>query len=273
MQRREQVGMHHSVLSYGALSQKFLIHQAWLIFFNEEVHQRRLQDTREWRRTIRSEFLDYHQRNLQRHHRDPSVEQQKIGRIYQMPKSSRQSSKNIHLNITRAMAIRKAVNPKCGMFLTFTFNCKCVEIVELIGASANPADYPGLCCRASTMKFKQLLQLLNGPNGLLGSVKAYVWSLEYQKRGNKHYHLVLMNDPNDHSDPNTSEYVDQYITTQIHRPEPGDPNQTPSSTTIIWSPVSTSTIARIMRMLRAELASRMDGVASASRSSTAGTPL
>jgi len=226
MQRREPVGTHHPILSYGALTQKYLIRQAWLDMFNKEEHQRRLQDTREWRRTIRTEFLQYHERNLQRNHRDdPSAEQLKIGRINQMPSTDRQSSKNIHLNITRAMAIRKAVNPKCGMFVTFTFNCKCVEIVELIGTSANPADYPDLCCRAASVKFRDMLKLLSGPNGLLGPVKAWVWSLEYQKRGNKHWHLVLMNDPNDHVDPNTAEYVDQYITARIpDRPEPGDPN-------------------------------------------------
>ena len=225
-QRREQVGKHHPILSYGALTQKYLIYQAWHIFFNEEEYQRRVQNTPEWRRTIRSEFLKYHERNLHRSHSEnPSVDKEKIGRIYQMPKTSRQSSKNINLNITRAMAIRKAVNPKCGMFVTFTFNCKCVEIVELIGASANPADYPDLCCRAASVKFRQMLKLLTGPNGLLGPVKAYVWSLEYQKRGNKHWHLVLMNDPDDPVDPNTSEYVDHYISAQIpDRPEQGDPD-------------------------------------------------
>jgi len=189
LQRRDVVGTHHPLLSYGPLTQKYVIRQAWLTEFNVEEHQRRLQNTSEWRRTIRSEFLEYHQRNLQRSRRDdPSAERLKIGRVYQMPKTIRQSPGNIHLNITRAMAIRKAVNPKCGMFVTLTFNCKCVEIVELIGTTANPADYPDLCCRAASAKFKQMLQRVNGPNGLLGPVKAYIWSLEYQKRGNKHWY-------------------------------------------------------------------------------------
>jgi hypothetical protein len=226
MQRRQPVGRHHPVLSYGKLSQKLLIRQAWLVFFNEEEHQRRLQNTPQFRRTLKDDFLAYHQRNLQRRNEgDPNVELQSIGRIYQMPRTTRQSSKNVHLNITRAMAIRKAVNPKCGMFVTFTFNCKCTEIVELIGSSANPADCPDLCCRISTAKFRQLLKAVSGPSGLFGPVKAWTWSLEYQKRGNKHWHLVLMNDPSDRVDPNSAEYVDQYISARIpDKPEPGDPN-------------------------------------------------
>ena len=103
------------------------------------------------------------------------MDQQKIGRIFQMPKTSRQSSKNVHLNITRAMAIRKAVEPKCGLFLTLTFNAKCPEVVELIGPSANPADYPDICSRVASLKFKQLLDLVTGPRGIFGPMKAYVW--------------------------------------------------------------------------------------------------
>jgi hypothetical protein len=162
------------------------------VFANEEAHQRRLQNTPAFRRSLRKEFLDYHTRRLRHHHReDPSVEEQIVGRIFQMPKTSRQSAKNIHLQVMRAMAICKAVQPKCGMFLTFTFNCQCAELKEWIGGSGyNPADYPDLCCRLATAKFKQLLSLLSGLNGLLGPVKAWIWSLEHQKRGNKHWHNI-----------------------------------------------------------------------------------
>jgi Helitron helicase-like domain at N-terminus len=181
LQRRGNLRRHHPLLSYGKLTQKYLIHQAWLNWHNEEDHQRRLQSQPEFRRTLRKEFIQYHQRRLQRRNEaDPNVERHKIGRVFQMPATARQSAKNVHLNITRAMAIRKAVNPKCGMFITYTFNCKCPELQEMIGARANPADYPDLCCRLASVKFRQLLELVSGPKGIFGPVKAWVWSLEYQ---------------------------------------------------------------------------------------------
>jgi hypothetical protein len=226
MQRRDAFNRHHALLSYGKLTQKYIIHQAWLVFFNEEDHQRRVQNAPEFRRTLRNEFISYHQRRLQqRNENDPNVEHQKIGRIYQMPTTSRQAPKNIHVNITRAMAIRKAVDPKCGFFITFTFNCGCPEICTLIGNTANPADYPDLCCRLSTLKFRQLLKLCSGPNGLFGPVKGWLWSLEYQKRGNKHWHLVLMLDPAMKVDTSTPEFVDQYISAKVPaEPVIGEPD-------------------------------------------------
>jgi hypothetical protein len=226
MQRRGTIHQHHALLSYGRLTQKYLIHQAWLTYANEEEHHRRLQSTPEFRRSLRSTFIEYHQRKLQRHRQnDPNVEQQKIGKVFQMPATARQSEKNTHLNITRAMAIMKAVKPHCGMFVTYTFNCKCPEMVQMIGPNANSADYPDLCCRLSALKFREMLKVLSGPKGVLGPVKAWVWSLEYQKRGNKHWHLVLMNDPANPGDPNTPEYIDQYISAKIPvKPIPGESN-------------------------------------------------
>jgi hypothetical protein len=117
------------------------------------------------------------------------------------------------------MAIRKAVQPKHGFFVTFTFNCGCPEMEQMIGRNANPADSPDLCCRLATLKFRQLLQQVTGPNGIFGAVKAFIWSREYQQRGNKHWHLVLMCDPAEAIDTNTAEFIDQYITAKI----PEDP--------------------------------------------------
>jgi hypothetical protein len=226
MQRRGAIRRHHSLLSYGKLTQKYLIHQAWLNFSNEEEYQRRVQSHPQFRRTLRETFLEYHRKNLQRRNKDdPNVEHQKIGNVFQLPATARGGSKNTHLNITKAMAITKAVKPKSGMFITFTFNCKCPEMQQMIDSSANPADHPDLCCRMATQKFRQLLKHVSGPNGLLGPVKAWIWSLEYQKRGNKHWHLVLMNDPATPGDPNTPEYVDQFITAKIpDEPEKDDPD-------------------------------------------------
>jgi hypothetical protein len=89
MQRRGALRNHHPLLSYGRLTQRFLIHQAWQVFFNEEEHQRRLQNTPEFRRTVRSAFVEHHRRQLLRHHADqPNAEQQKIGRVYTMQRAA-----------------------------------------------------------------------------------------------------------------------------------------------------------------------------------------
>jgi len=70
-----------------------------------------------------------------------------------------------------------------------------------------------------------MLAKVVGPDGIFGPVEGYVWSLEYQKRGNKHWHLVVMlkRAPNG-ADLDTPEWIDQYISAKIPDvPEPGDP--------------------------------------------------
>jgi hypothetical protein len=226
MQYRGNLRKHHPLLSYGKLTQKYLIHQSWLNFANEEDHQRKLQSTPQFRRALKPEFLAYHERNLRRlNANDPDVESQKIGRVFQMPSTARGSAKNTHMNITKAMAIRKAINPKSGLFITLTFNCKCPEMTEMIGTRANPADHPTLCCRLATQKFNEVLDMVSGPNGIFGPVKGWIWSLEYQKRGNKHWHLVIMHDPKMPLEADTPEFVDQFISAKIpERPEKDDPH-------------------------------------------------
>lgn len=220
MQRRGGVKKHNPILSYGRGSQKFLCRQAWMVSRNEEDHQKRAQSRPNYVRTLRKELRDYYRRQLQRAHADLSTDETlQIGRIYQIPKSGRQGRKNLHLNISRAMAIRKAVDPKCGLFITFTFNCKCPEMLDCIG-SGQPGDYPDVCCRMARMKFRTLLDHVCGKSkkapGIFGAVKGWLWSLEYQKRGNKHWHLVLMMDRNwGPEDPNTPVNIDEYITAEL----------------------------------------------------------
>jgi len=123
------------------------------------------------------------------------------------------------------MALRHHFKPRCGFFITMTFNCACPEIVQMIGQQ-NPANNANLCCRLATIKFRELIRLVFGPNGVFGPCTAYVWSREYQKRGNKHWHLVIMMDNNAQNPPfpnqNTSDYINEFISAEIPE-KPTDP--------------------------------------------------
>jgi hypothetical protein len=196
----------------------------------EEDYSIRAQDTNEWRKTLKDQFSKHLQANMKAvlaRVKDPNLprpEQVQLGKIFQMSAHTRQAPKNIHRLICKAMALRSHFKPVCGFFITMTFNCACPEMGQMIG-SQNPANNVTLCCRLATIKFRELLKLVHGPNGIFGPSVAYVWSREYQKRGNKHWHLVIMMDPKEKNppfpDPNTPEYVDEFITCEL--PEMPDP--------------------------------------------------
>lgn len=78
------------------------------------------------------------------------------------------------------------------------------------GQTAN--DRPDLICRVFKRKLDEFLdQIIN--KQIFGRVKAYVWVIEFQKRGLPHCHLLLILDENDKID--SVEKIDQVISAEI----------------------------------------------------------
>ena len=110
-----------------------------------------------------------------------------------------------------AMAIvRKYGKP--DLFLTFTCNPKWQEIEEALNEGESYTDRPDLCVRVFKMKLDALLlDLLK--RQILGPVKAYTATVEFQKRGLPHAHIVLIMD--DGYKPLTPEMVDNIVCAEI----------------------------------------------------------
>src|SRR5919206_3287641 len=85
---------------------------------------------------------------------------------------------------------------KPDLFITFTCNPKWPEITRELLPNQNAADRPDLTARVFHIKLQELLKDLN-INHWFGKVIAYVYVVEFQKRGLPHAHILLILAPED----------------------------------------------------------------------------
>ncbi|CAH9052970.1 unnamed protein product [Cuscuta epithymum] len=77
------------------------------------------------------------------------------------------------------------------LFITFTCNPRWPEIIRFVEQRGlHPNDRPDILCRIFKMKLDLLIKDLK-QNKLFGDVKAVVYTVEFQKRGLPHAHIVL----------------------------------------------------------------------------------
>ena len=84
--------------------------------------------------------------------------------------------------------VRKHGHP--DLFITFTCNPRWEEIVRELLPGQDPVDRPDLVDRVFKLKLNQLVQLLT-KGELFGPHEAFMYSVEFQKRGLPHAHLLL----------------------------------------------------------------------------------
>ncbi|XP_042027196.1 uncharacterized protein LOC121774371 [Salvia splendens] len=78
-----------------------------------------------------------------------------------------------------------------NLFITFTCNPKWPEIVRFLGAKGlKPDDRPDVVCRIFKVKLDNLIRDLK-TNQIFGAVKAVVYTIEFQKRGLPHAHILF----------------------------------------------------------------------------------
>ena len=75
------------------------------------------------------------------------------------------------------------------LFITMTTNPKWIEIQQHLGQSQQAHDRPDLIVRIFKLKLKKLMGLLK--NGAFGDLQAWLYSIQYQKRGLPHAHILL----------------------------------------------------------------------------------
>ncbi|XP_061339919.1 uncharacterized protein LOC133286514 [Gastrolobium bilobum] len=99
------------------------------------------------------------------------------------------------------------------LFITITCNPKWPEISRLLNAkNLKPEDRPDILCRVFKFKLDQLLNDLRKEH-FLGRVNAYVCTIEFQKGGLPHAHILLFLHPSDK--PNSGIDIDRLISAEI----------------------------------------------------------
>ncbi|XP_057746430.1 uncharacterized protein LOC130965687 [Arachis stenosperma] len=115
-------------------------------------------------------------------------------------------------NYQDAMAICRVVGYP-DLFLTFTCNPKWPELEDFLkNRELHAEDRPDMVCRAFKVKLDKLIQDIR-KNQIFGRVSAVVYTIEFQKRGLPHAHILLFLYHDDKFP--TGEDIDRIISAEI----------------------------------------------------------
>ncbi|XP_054782778.1 uncharacterized protein LOC129290098 [Prosopis cineraria] len=134
------------------------------------------------------------------------------GRRIILPSSFTGGARYMLQNYQDAMAIcRWAGYP--DIFLTFTCNPAWPEITRFCDRNfISPSDRPDILSRVFKLKLKSMMKTIKEKK-IFGTIRAEVYTIEFQKRGLPHAHILLFLDK--HDKINDSDGVDRVIFAEI----------------------------------------------------------
>ena len=110
--------------------------------------------------------------------------------------------------------VRALGNP--DLFITITCNPNWPEITNALLPGQTPIDRPDIVARVFRQKLAAIKHLILHKHAF-GEVLAYCDTIEFQKRGLPHCHLLLILSPEDK--PATAEDVDRIVSAEIPDPQ------------------------------------------------------
>ncbi|XP_047534370.1 uncharacterized protein LOC125069008 [Vanessa atalanta] len=121
--------------------------------------------------------------------RDANVNAANIGQHIILPSSFTGSSRYMHEKIQDAMTyVRNYGRP--DLFVTFTCNPEWEEIKQELFSGQRPFDRHDIIARVFRLKMKKLIKLCTKEE-IFGTVKCHIASVEWQKRGLPHCHMLF----------------------------------------------------------------------------------
>ncbi|XP_060855149.1 uncharacterized protein LOC132932805 [Metopolophium dirhodum] len=144
-------------------------------------------------------YIRLHQRDLlaeayqglmdhvnQQLHIDPMA----VGRRIILPSTFTGSDRFNKMNYQDAITVVRTKG-KPDLFITFTCNPRWPEITENLAAHSTASDRPDLVARVFNRKLQELIGDIT-VNRVFGNVGAYVYTIEFQKRGLPHAHILII---------------------------------------------------------------------------------
>ena len=142
-----------------------------------------------------------------------------VGRPVVLPSSFSGGTRAMQQNYQDAMAIVRGCG-KPDYFLTFTASPTWPEIADNLAPGDTAANRPDLVARVFHLKFKAFLAVLLEQH-VLGVAEGYAWTIEFQKRGLPHAHLLLIMRSADK--PRTATDIDRVVCAEL--PDKENPDQ------------------------------------------------
>lgn len=141
-------------------------------------------------------------------------QKERLGNLFILPATYIGGPRYMQQHYQDAMAIVRAKG-RPDLFITMTCNPKWKELKEVLEnfpLGTTPNDIPNITVRLFYAKFKLLLNDIV-KNQIFGTVIAYVFTIEFQKRGLPHAHIVITLHPNNKL--MTPEVIVKYISAEI----------------------------------------------------------
>ena len=120
---------------------------------------------------------------------DPTTHGRHLGQRLILPSSFSGSSRNMIQHCQDALAINRHFHG-ADFLLTMTADPNWPEIKEALLPGQTPADRPDLAVRVFHAKVEEMKQDIF-KHGYLGQTVARVWTIEFQKRGLPHIHMII----------------------------------------------------------------------------------
>ncbi len=124
--------------------------------------------------------------------------------------------RDIHRRFQDGMAIIRHFH-KPDLFITMTCNPKCAEITKALLEGQKAQDRPDIVARVFKLKLKAIIHDLC-KNKICGNCVAYLYVVEFQKRGLPHAHILIIFDQD--SRLRTTEDIDSIVCAEL----PQDPS-------------------------------------------------
>ncbi|XP_025265716.1 uncharacterized protein LOC112638349 [Camponotus floridanus] len=187
--------------------------QQWLVDSYVKIEKDRIDYCKTHQKELRSETYQGLRDYLQTMANDLNG---RIGKMVILPSTFIGSPRNMLQNYQDAMAIVSKFG-KPDLFITMTCIPKWREIEENLLPGQQACDRPDICARVFNIKKDYLLDLIVKQK-FFGEVAAFVYVIEFQKRGLPHVHILITLKYN--FKITTPQIVDKYISAEI--PDPNE---------------------------------------------------
>ncbi|VDM94650.1 unnamed protein product, partial [Onchocerca ochengi] len=137
-----------------------------------------------------------------------------IGRLTILPSSYAGSPRHMHEYAQDAIAYVRQYG-RSDLFITFTCNPAWDDIQNLLLPGQSPVDKHDITLRVFRQKLKSLMDFMI-KHEVFGSVRCWMYSVEWQKRGLPHAHILIWL-----YDKITSNEIDDVICAEIPDPDVG----------------------------------------------------
>jgi hypothetical protein len=126
---------------------------------------------------------------------DNNVDLHDIGQRFVLPSSYTGGPQYMKQCLQDALALAR-YHKKIDLFITVTCNPNWPEITRELLPGQTAVDRPDLCARVFDMKKQAIIEDIY-KHGIFGKVVAYVYTIEFQKCGLPHMHMLIFLQPGD----------------------------------------------------------------------------